>query len=51
MESKTSKLQSNAEKIGLKINMKKTEVMSLNTKQPAGIQLNGNNPSNTTSFT
>ena len=31
--------------------MKKTEVMSLNTKQPARIQLNGNNLNNTTSFT
>ena len=51
MQSKTSKLQSNAEKIGLKINIKKTEVMSLNTKQPARIQVDGNNLSNTTSFT
>ena len=34
MQSKTSKLQSNASKIGLKINVKKTEVMSLNTKHP-----------------
>lgn len=35
MQSKTSKLQNNAEKIGLKINTKKTEVMSLvpNTQQ------------------
>ncbi|XP_061171309.1 uncharacterized protein LOC133180881 [Saccostrea echinata] len=41
---------SNAEKIGLKINTKKTEVMSLNTKQPAKIQVDGNNLSNTTTF-
>lgn len=39
MQSKTSKLQNNAEKIGLKINTKKTEVMSLNTKHPERIQL------------
>ena len=51
MQSKTSKLQSNAEKNGLKINTKKTEVMSLNTKQPARIQVDGNNLSNTTTFT
>lgn len=39
MQSKTSKLQNNAQKIGLKINTKKTEVMSLNTKHPERIQL------------
>ena len=50
MQSKTSKLQSNAEKIGLKINTKKTEVMSLNTKQPARIQVDGNNLSNTFTY-
>ena len=51
MQSKTSKLQSNASKIGLKINMKKTEVMSLNTKHPPKIHLDGNNLMNTNSFT
>jgi hypothetical protein len=49
MQSKTSKLQSNTEKIATKFNMKKTEVMSLNTKQTR-IHLDGNNLSNT-SFT
>ena len=51
MQSKKSKLQSNASKIGLKINVKKTEVMSLNTKHPPKIQLDGNNLMNTNSFT
>ena len=51
MQNKTSKLQSNASKIGLKINVKKTEIMSLNTKYPLKIQLDGNNLMNTNSFT
>ena len=51
MQSKKSKLQSNASKIGLKINVKKTEAMSLNTKHPNKIQLDGNNLMNTNSFT
>ena len=51
MQSKTTKLQRNAEKIGLKINTRKTEVMSLNTKQPARIQVDGNDLGNTTTFT
>ena len=42
MQSKTSKLQMPA-KIGLKMNVKKTEVMSLNTKLPLRIQVDGNN--------
>ena len=51
MQNKTSKLQSNASKIGLKINVTKTEIMSLNTKHPLNIQLDGNNVMNTNSFT
>ena len=51
MKSKASKLQSNASKIGLKINVKKTEVMSINTKHPAKIQLDVNNLMNTNLFT
>ena len=39
-----------ASKIGLKINVKKAEVMSFNTKQPPKIQPNGN-LMNTNSFT
>ena len=50
MQSKTLKLQSNASKIGLKINVEKTEVMSINTKHPSKIQLDGNNLMNTNSF-
>lgn len=42
MQSKTFRLQSNVSKIGLKINVKKTGVMSLNTKQPTMIQLDEN---------
>ena len=51
MQSKTSKLQSNASKIGLNINLKKTEVMSLNMKNQPKIQLNEKNIENTSSFT
>ena len=51
MQNKTSRLQSNASKIGLKINVTKTEIMSLNTKHPLNIQLDGNNLMNTNSFT
>ena len=41
MQDKTTKLQENASKIGLKINIKKTEIMHLNTKEPPRIHLNG----------
>lgn len=51
MQSKTTTLQYNANNIGLKINVNKTEVMSLNTKQPVQIQLDGNTLNNTNSFT
>lgn len=39
---KTTNHQDNASKIGLKISVKKTEIISLNTKHPVKIQLNGN---------
>ena len=51
MEIKKSKLHSNASKFGLQINVKKTEVISLNTKQAPEIQLDGNSLMNTNSFT
>ncbi|XP_062588558.1 uncharacterized protein LOC134250223 [Saccostrea cucullata] len=51
MQRKTSNLQTNASKIGLNINIKKTEVMSLNTKSPPKIQLNGGDIKNTDYFT
>ncbi|XP_062618932.1 uncharacterized protein LOC134280533 [Saccostrea cucullata] len=51
MQRKTSYLQINASKIELNINIKKTEVMSLNTKSPPKIQLNGGDIKNTEYFT
>lgn len=51
MQRKTSNLQSNASKIGLNINIKKTEVMSLNTKSSPKIQLNGKDIKSTSHFT
>ena len=51
MQSKHQNYRVMQKKNGLKINTNKTEVMSLNTKQPARIQVDGNNLSNTTTFT
>ena len=51
MQSKTSRLQTNASKIGLKINIKKTEVMPMNTKEPPIIKISGENLECTSSFT
>jgi hypothetical protein len=51
MQRKTSNLQINASKIGLNINAKKTEVMSVNTRRPPKIQLNGKDNKITSCFT
>lgn len=51
MQRKTSNLQSNASKIGLNTNIKKTEVMHLNTKSSSKIQLNGKDIKTTSHFT
>ncbi|XP_062615092.1 uncharacterized protein LOC134276790 [Saccostrea cucullata] len=51
MQRKPSNLQINASKIGLNTNRKKTEEMSLNTKSPPKIQLNGKDVKNTAYFT
>ncbi len=51
MQDKTSKLQKNASMLGLKININKTEVMSLNTKEPPVVELDGKQLTCTSSFT
>lgn len=51
MQRKTSNLHSNASKIGLNFNIKKTEVMPLNTKSSPKIKLNGEDMKNTPHFT
>ena len=51
MQSKTSDLQRNSSLLGLKINIRKTELLSLNTREPPNIELNGQPISCTSSFT
>ncbi|PVD26785.1 hypothetical protein C0Q70_14463 [Pomacea canaliculata] len=50
-QTKLSKLAEEAEKTGLKINKKKTEVMKFNNKQELPIQLQGENILETDRFT
>ncbi|XP_065941251.1 uncharacterized protein [Magallana gigas] len=50
-QEKLSRLAAEAEKTGLKINIKKTEVMRMNKKQNTPIQLNGENIRETDKFT
>ena len=50
-QEKLSRLAAEAEKTGLKINIKKTEVMRINNKQNTPIQLNGENIRETDKFT
>lgn len=50
-QEKLSRLAAEAEKTGLKINIKKTEVMRMNNKQNTPIQLNGENIRETDKFT
>lgn len=51
MQEKTSKLHSVGQQIGLKINIKKSEVMTLNIQNPAPIIINDQNIRTTEEFT
>ena len=51
IQSKTSNLQKNSSILGLKININKTEALSLNTSEPPNIELNGQQISCISSFT
>ena len=51
IQEKTSKLNENAQLIGLRINKKKSEVMTLNVPNPEGIQVDGQDLPITDEFT
>jgi hypothetical protein len=51
MQEKTSRLSEFAQQIGLKINQKKTEMMTLNIPNPSPIRVNGKDLSTTEEFT
>ena len=51
MQEKTSRLNTYAQQVGLRISQKKTEVMPLNVNNPSPIQVNGRNLRTTEQFT
>ena len=51
MQSKTTKVDLEAKRVGLKISMDKTKIMKINSKSNVGIKINGSNVEETEEFT